>query len=251
VQPSLAAILAADAVAGIVGKCMMKVRRGTFSQAILVIAWLQIALMTTACTNNPAKPQNHSNRPISSVVENKTIFVISNGFHSSVMLSRADIAPNRIPESQDFPLAHYLEFGWGDAEYYPAKNVTLGITLRAALLPTAAVLHVAPSSLVPSRRYPEAEIVPLSLGEVGMQGLVNFIDGSFQRAGRRRANAVQPGLYADSLFYAAEGQFHLANTCHTWTARALTNAGFTLKEGNAADAESLMSQVRRLKEVRQ
>jgi uncharacterized protein (TIGR02117 family) len=216
-----------------------------------MIAWLLIALMTTACSDNPGNPQSYSDRPVSSVVGNKTIFVISNGFHSSVMLSRADITPNRIPESQDFPFAHYLEFGWGDAEYYPAENVTFGITLRAALLPTPAVLHVAPSSLVPSRRYPEAEVVPLSLDEVGMQGLVNFIDGSFQRAGRRRANAVQPGLYADSLFYAAEGQFHLANTCHTWTARALIHAGFILQEANAADAESLMSQVRRLKEVAQ
>jgi uncharacterized protein (TIGR02117 family) len=236
-------------VANMAGYGMRGVRRRASPQAIIMIAWLQIVLMTAACTDGPVSPPADSNRPISSVAGNKTIFVVSNGFHSSVMLSRSDIMSNRIPEAEDFPLTRYLEFGWGDAEYYPAQNVNLGITLRAALLPTPAVLHVAASSLAPSRRYPEAEVIPLSLDEVGMQGLVNFIDGSFQRAGRPRANAVQPGLYADSLFYAAVGRFHLANTCHTWTTRALKSAGFRVEEGNATDAESLMSQVRRLKEV--
>jgi uncharacterized protein (TIGR02117 family) len=227
---------------------MRGARRGA-SLAVFMPVWLLITLMTAACTVNPAKSPNISDGTMSSVIGDKIVFVISNGFHSSVMVSRADIMPNRIPESEDFPLARYLEFGWGDSEYYPAQNVTFAMTLRAAFLPSPAVLHMAATSLEPSRRYPEAEVIPLFLDEAGMQSLVNFIDASFQRAGQSRAKAVQPGLYADSFFYPAVGRFHIGNTCNTWTTRALMSAGFPVEQGNALDAESLMSQVRQLKEV--
>ncbi len=197
-----------------------------------------------ACAIESAPPSRSEIAHPLSTGTTRTIFVTSNGWHSSIVLARTDLPPGCIPEAADFPQARFLEFGWGDAEYYPAERVTVGMTLRAALVPTPAVVHVAGLDIAPARRYPKAEVVPLSLDAAGLGRLVDFIDSSFERGGRARATASGPGLYPTSRFYPAADSFHLLNTCNTWTARALAAADFGVAEAGTASAEDLMRQVR-------
>ena len=209
-------------------------------------AWLLLALALVACSAERTGPLRPETGPLPATAERRTIFVTSNGWHSSLVLARADLPPGRIPEAADFPQARFLEFGWGDAEHYPAKDVTLGMTLRAAMAPTPSVVHVAGLAVSPARRYPSAEVVPLALDAKRLGRLVDFIHATFDRGGRRRATSSGPGLYPDSRFYPALGQFHLLNTCNTWTARGLARAGFDVADPGMARAEALMRQVRRL-----
>ena len=83
------------------------------------------------------------------------------------------------------------------------------MVLSAALVPTPAVVHVAGLLVEPARRYPKAEVVPISIDAQGLGRLVDFIDATFARSGGPRATATGPGLYAASLFYPAVGRFHL------------------------------------------
>ncbi len=205
---------------------------------MLLLAWLG------ACADGLSPPpRSHYDF---SPLAGPTIYVASNGWHSSIVIARPDLAPGRVPEAADFSRARYLEFGWGDAEYYPARNPTIGISLSAALVPTAAVVHVAGLAVSPARRYPKAEVVPLSLDARGLDRLAQFIDAAFERGGRARAASSGPGLYATSRFYPATGRFHLFNTCNTWTARALAASGLEVSEAATASAEDLMRQVRPL-----
>lgn len=174
------------------------------------------------------------------------IFVTSNGWHSGIVLARADIPPPRLPEAADFPEARFLEFGWGDADYYRASDPGIGMALRAALVPTPAVLHVAGLWAEPARVFPGAEIVALPVDGAGFRRLVDFIDASVGRAGAARADATGPGLTASSRFYPATGRFHAFNTCNSWTARALAAAGFEIAADGAPSADQLMRQVRAL-----
>ena len=205
---------------------------------------LVLALLLTACAAEPVTPAHSQPAPPPTTGPALTIFVTSNGWHSSIVFARADLPPGRVPEAADFPDARYLEFGWGDAEYYPAKDATVGMALSAALVPTPAVVHVAGLLVEPARRYPKAEVVPISIDAQGLGRLVDFIDATFARSGGPRAAATGPGLYAASLFYPAVGQFHLFNTCNTWTARALAAAGFDVSASGTSRAEALMQQVR-------
>jgi len=209
-------------------------------------SWLLLAFVLTACAVEPAVPPRSEIKPTTTA---HTIFVISNGWHSSIVVARTDLPPNRIPEAGDFPNARFLEFGWGDAEYYPAEEVTLGMTLRAALTPTPAVVHVAGLADTPSVRYPKAEVVPLLLNATGLGSLINFFDASFERSGRVRAIASGPGLYLGSRFYPATGSFHLLNTCNTWSGRALAAAGLNVAYEGTASAADLMHQVRGLRQA--
>ena len=161
-------------------------------------------------------------------------------------MAKADLPPDRLPETMDFPAADFLEFGWGDAVYYPAKQPTFGMSLQAALVPTPAVVHVAGLWAEPARVYSKAEVVSLPIDDENFRRLIDFVDASFERSGAVRASATGPGLYATSRFYPAKGSFHLFNTCNTWTARALAAAGFDVSALGTFHAEALMQQVRAL-----
>ena len=115
------------------------------------------------------------------------------------------------------------------------------MALRAAFLPTDAVMHIIPLRRTPVERYPSAEIVRLSFNETGFARLVRYLGASFDR---NKENTALPGLYQDSRFYPATGRFHLGNTCNSWTARGLALAGVKLDVSSSASAEGLMDQLR-------
>ena len=68
----------------------------------------------------------------------RLIHVTSNGWHTAIVVPAPALATTgAIPEAGDFSDAAFLEFGWGDRIYYPAEEKTVGMTLTAALVPTA------------------------------------------------------------------------------------------------------------------
>ena len=122
---------------------------------------LVLALLLTACAAAaPAPPPSQTYLGAKTV-----IFVTSNGWHSGIVVAKADLPPDRLPETMDFPAADFLEFGWGDAVYYPAKQPTFGMSLQAALVPTPAVVHVAGLWAEPARVHSEAEVVSLLIDD--------------------------------------------------------------------------------------
>ena len=99
------------------------------------LAGLTCAGWLVACAPTPQPLLVDEGEPV------HTIYVFSNGWHTSIVLSRDALPPGPIPEAADFPEAAFLEFGWGDREYYPSPRPTMGMALAAALTPTPAVLR--------------------------------------------------------------------------------------------------------------
>ncbi len=178
-----------------------------------------------------------------------TVHVISNDWHTGIVVARADLPPGRLPEAADFADAWFLEFGWGGREYYPSPRPGLGTTLAAALAPTPAVMHLAGLGAPPEEVYPSSEVLVIRLTAGGFDRLVAEIDASFERLAGGRAEPVAPGLYRDSRFYPAHGRFHLFNTCNTWIARMLAAGGVVLSPSGVITAEHLMYRLRDLPEV--
>lgn len=174
------------------------------------------------------------------------VYVTSNGWHSAIVVPRAALPPGAIPEAADFSDAPFLSLGWGDAEYFPAREPTTGMALRAALQPTPAVLHLAGLSSPPGDVFPADEVVELKATAQEFEALVAYLDATFDRGGADRVQAREPGLYRFSLFYPAKGEFHLFNTCNTWTARGLKAGGWPIRVSGTVTAEELMVQVRPL-----
>ncbi len=171
--------------------------------------------------------------------------VMSNGWHTAIIVSRQDVvATGLLPEAGDFPDAVYLEFGWGDREYYPAEKKTVGIALGAALTATPAVMHMVGLARAPELTYANVEVVLVELEDDGFRDLVGTIAADFKRPTGDRAAPISRGLYANSYFYDAHGTFHLFNTCNTWVARVLHASGMNLSPSGVITADGMMARLR-------
>ncbi len=169
-------------------------------------------------------------------------FLLVDRWHAGVAIKVSDIPGNLVPERRDFTEAQYLEFGWGDWDFYQAPNVSSGDALKALLFPTKSVLHVVGFRGPVAHYAPYREIITFDIPSHDFERLVAYIDKSFARTDGGTALPLGRGLYGDSRFYPARGAFHLFNTCNTWAARALQAAGYPIS--SAITADTLASEAR-------
>ena len=119
---------------------------------------LFLAASCSACTvparDVPAPSENE---------QHKTIYLVNQGWHAGIVLRRADIPDSNWPILGDFPKAHYLEVGWGDMDFYLTQDPHWGLTLKAALWPTASALHIAGFNGSVPAYFPYSEIIGIEL----------------------------------------------------------------------------------------
>lgn len=203
--------------------------------ALLLVLLLLLSAACSGANKNARLPEE----------PHASIYVVNHGWHTGLIVRRADIPAGLWPESGDFPGADYLELGWGDWDYYQANDPGLWLTLKAAFWPTASVLHVVGIRGNLFDRFGGFEIIRLDPGSLGFAELAAFIDQSFARGGKARALAIGPGLVVGhSYFYVAHGRFHLFNTCNGWTARALEAAGYPMGIFRPLTADQVMAKAR-------
>lgn len=174
--------------------------------------------------------------------EVKRVYVVRQNRHTGIALRREDIPPAVWPQIRDFPNVDYLEVSWGDADYYPAPEPTLGMGLKAVLLPTRSVLHVGGFDGSVEDYFPTSDIVEIALSQAGFERLCRFIAETYALADDS-ADMVQHGLYPNSRFYPARPTFHLFRTCNTWVTQALRAAGCPVTPFYAITAGNVIYQV--------
>ena len=172
------------------------------------------------------------------------IYVVNHGWHTGLVVRRADIPSGFIPESEDFPQADYLELGWGDWDYYQTRDPGLWLTLKAGLWPTASVLHVVGIQTAVTERFAGYEVIRLDVARAGFARLVAYLHHSFLRIGTVKARPLRSDWEPNSFFYPASGKFHLLNTCNSWAARGLEAAGYPIGMFEPVTADQLMAKVR-------
>ena len=202
------------------------------------LVWLLCVATLAGCVSGPPLPPNGSG-PNDHVVS-----VVSDGWHAAIVVSRQQlIETGLVPETDDLPHVRFIEFGWGDRAYYPAREKTLGMALYAAFKTTPAVLHLAGFNRSPEQIYGDADVVSIAMTSQRFRSFVMAIDGYFDREEGDRSPSITPGLYPYSRFYLAHGGFHLFNNCNTWTTRMLRSGGVNLSSVGVITAGQLMSQL--------
>lgn len=176
-----------------------------------------------------------------------SIYVVNHGWHTGLIVRRADIPLGFIPESADFPAADYLELGWGDWDYYQASDPGLWLTLKAGLWPTASILHVVGIQTAVSERFAGYGVIRLDVGRAGFARLVAYLHHSFLRSGTVKARPLRSGWELNSFFYPASGKFHLFNNCNSWVARGLEVAGYPIGIFEPVTTVQLTAKIRTFK----
>ena len=166
------------------------------------------------------------------------VVLVSNGFHSGLILPRAALAEAAgrsgrsalINVATRFRQFDWVEVGWGDNDFYRATptldSFDWKLGLRAVLgLGGGSVLHV--FGVVGDLRetYGSIDLVALSLSPEGFDRLLERLEGSFVRDENGLPVDLGPGLSAASLCYQAHGTFFFGQLCNHWTAGLLAAAG--------------------------
>ena len=197
-----------------------------------------IVFLTIACANPAAEvafPRDAKNV--------RTVFVVRDAWHAAIVAKKLDIPIAVLPELDDFPSAEYLEFSWGDRDYFPAPDAGIGLALKAAFWSSGSVLHVVGFKEAVTNFFPSAEIIDIHLSEENFQRLVKFISETFSRPHPPAPAEARPGLFPQGRFYDAEGKFSLLRTCNTWVAEAFSSAGLPIRSRYVLTAASLSHQL--------
>jgi uncharacterized protein (TIGR02117 family) len=205
----------------------------------LGIGLLIVAVLFVAATIATARWGDRNLWPPAPGAPTTEVFVVSHGYHSGIIVSRhslMDVASRRGLDTLGavatrFASFDWLEIGWGEERFYrevpTLEFMTAGLAARALLRPgNASVLHVVGFENHPRAAFANSDLVRLELGDAGFVRLAGKLDASFARDGASSLpQELGPGLFSTSLFFRANGAFHLFNVCNHWTASLLDAAG--------------------------
>lgn len=220
-------------------------RRFLIRLCMSVFAAFILFLMTGALV-----PQNRQFRQTPGGVP---IYVVSNGFHTDVVLPLRDdrTATYWLPElgqpafAARFAKYQYVAFGWGNEGFYlgsmggkfPGPKAVLG-----AVFPSRTLMHVNFYRAAPDSG---AYAVPLRISPEQYRRLADYVRHSFRPDSLGHYQLRQPtGYTSEDFFFRSQGRYHALRTCNDWTNHALRQAGIraALKAPLAA---TVLYQVRR------
>lgn len=184
----------------------------------LVVFATALSLFSSCTTSSPPIPRSNEGTIL--------IQVVKRGYHSGIVLPREALTEETLPESSDFADEQYLEFGWGDGEYYPAEEATVSLGVKALFFSSSTVLQII--GLTDFSSLDPTDTATISLTPAAFARLVSFISQTVARDHFPKATAVAQGNNPRNAFYPAKGSFSLYNNCNTWVANAL-NASLNKK----------------------
>ena len=206
---------------------------------------LVASLLTAGCLTHAA-----NSGPPSAGEPATTLWVVDHGWHTSIVVGRADADRARWPELDDFSSATLVEVAWGDREFYMAASPTSGLAMKAAIATSGSVLHVVGFTAPVTEAFASREIVGVRLSRRGLDALADFVHAEYQRDRDGAPLRLGPSLYGSGWFYGARSRYHVFNTCNTWIARVLGAAGLPVETAGVVTASDVMRQVRPLREAR-
>ncbi|MBM2805046.1 MAG: outer rane lipoprotein [Deltaproteobacteria bacterium] len=173
----------------------------------------------------------------------KTVFIVHNSWHAAIVLSRGDLGLDVLPELSDFPGAEFIEFSWGDKDYFPDPNSGYFAAIKAALWSSGSVIHLVGFNGSMEQFYRGADIIELRLTLAAFSRLLENLGQTFARGQTIGRAPASPGLFPDSRFYPATPTFSLLRTCNTWVAEILESAGVPVSPRMVITAGNLASQL--------
>lgn len=174
----------------------------------------------------------------------RSVYVLRHEWHAGIVVDRRDAGAAYRLEAPNLLAKDWLEFGWGDADFYQDRDAGVLLGLKAIFLPNDSVMHVHGFDGAPERAFPKNEMLELRLSPDGYKRLLTYVRASFKRDAGDRVRRLGPGLYGLSYFYEGEGTYHAFRTCNTWAAEALAAGGFPVDPSGIVTVGQLMDGLR-------
>lgn len=160
-----------------------------------------------------------------------TIYVADNGIHTGIIVPavhplhdwRPLVKPSHLPDPRQ--AGDWLEFGWGDRDFYLNTPTWAEFSLTTAL---KAAVGAGEGALVHVDHWrepiPGPDVRRLTVSEGQYSVLVERLRASFRLDEAGRAAPVR-GYGPSDVFYPAHGRYSAFQTCNSWVGRTLAHAG--------------------------
>jgi uncharacterized protein (TIGR02117 family) len=164
-----------------------------------------------------------------SLSSDKEIFLIKQRWHTAIVLQTSDIDSIIFPIINQFREYKMIDIGWGDEEFYQYPDFDWELAFKALFIPTPSTLRVEGISISRDLYFDLSEIVvKLIVTNEQFIKILKYIDDTFYRNDNEEI-ILSSKAGGQIIFYAAKGEYHLFNTCNTWLAKCLNNAGLNIK----------------------
>ena len=207
-----------------------------------------LALAVGLATHSPAIAAEVSGAPSLSA-SGRVVYLVSHGWHAGLVLGRDELAEAGQPEHEPLGTFRYLEFGWGDGDYYPARRGTVPLALRAAFCSRWSLIQVVGFDGGVAQTFPHSKILEISLSPRSYAALARYVYGTFVLDDEGRPIVVAPAQYGSGSFYLARGRYRLRDNSNNWVARGLALAGCPIDVEASVTAGGLLHQAVRFARV--
>jgi uncharacterized protein (TIGR02117 family) len=161
----------------------------------------------------------------------KEIHLIKQYWHTAIVIDNNDIDPEILPEVEYFNDFSLLDFGWGDEEFYQHPGFDSGLAFKALFYATPSTLRVEGIRISKDTYFNISEIVVrILVTEEQLNKIVNFISSTFYRFNNGSSVILSEQGLGRIIFFKANGNYHLFNTCNTWLASCLASAGLKIED---------------------
>ena len=176
------------------------------------------------------------------LTDKKEIHLIKQYWHTAIVIDKNDIDPEILPEVEYFNNFSLLDFGWGDEEFYQHSGFDSGLAFKALFYTTPSTLRVEGIGISKDNYFDISEIVVrILVTEEQLNKIVNFISSTIYRNNNGLPVILSEQGLGRIIFFKANGNYHLFNTCNTWLARCLSSAGIKI-EDNVILTEELFNE---------
>ena len=173
-----------------------------------------------------------------------SIYVVERGWHTDIGLPVDEIAGPLATLQRWFPGMRFMVFGFGERAYYMARR-TGSAELLTAMFPSESAILMTALSASPIEAFADQHVVELHLPQDAVDRIANRIWQVLEKGPDGSAVRLADGPYPGSVFLASTETYDLFNTCNTWTAALLHDAGLPI-DPQVLLADQVMQQVNRI-----
>lgn len=171
------------------------------------------------------------------------IYLIKQRWHTAIVIQNKYINTTIFPEARLFGKYKLIDIGWGDAEFYQYPGFDSGLAMKALFLKTPSTLRVEGIALSSESYFDISEIVVrLNISKKQLEKITTYISNTVYKDYNSKPVILSKAGLGRIIFFKANGEYYLFNTCNTWLARCLSDAGIKIRN-NLILTEELFNDV--------
>jgi uncharacterized protein (TIGR02117 family) len=160
-----------------------------------------------------------------------TIYLIKQRWHTAVVFHTLEVDSTIFPEVNYFKDAVLIDIGWGDEEFYQHPGFDWELAYHALFHSTPSTLRVEGIYLSKQKYFDISEIViELKINDKQLEILLESVSKTVWRDEKGNNKILSRQGLDRVIFFKANDDYHLFNTCNTWLAKSLKQAGFEIED---------------------